>query len=130
MFELLVLILFCWFFIGSLRLAFRVTWGLAKITAVLLLALALPLETLVIPLITNDLFGIHSYEKILGIFMAMNYAGYALGSPIANLSFDLFGSYKPMIVLLGILIFAILLFFQVIINAAKADKNKLTENAL
>ena len=43
MFELFVLILFCWLFISSLRLAFRVTWGLAKITAVLLLALALPM---------------------------------------------------------------------------------------
>ena len=88
----------------------------------LLLALALPLETLVIPLIANDLFGTASYEKILGIFMAMNYAGYALGSPVTNLSFDLFGSYKPMIIVLGILIFAILVFFQFIINAAIADK--------
>ena len=43
MFELFVLILFCWLFIRSLRLAFQVTWGLAKITAVLLLALALPM---------------------------------------------------------------------------------------
>ena len=43
MFELFVLILFCWLFIRSLRLAFRVTCGLAKITAVLLLALALPM---------------------------------------------------------------------------------------
>ena len=43
MFELLILILFGWLFIGSLRLAFRVTWGLSKIAAVLLLALALPM---------------------------------------------------------------------------------------
>ena len=43
MFELLILILFGWLFIGSLRLAFRVTWGLAKIAAVLLLVLALPM---------------------------------------------------------------------------------------
>ena len=43
MFELLILILFGWLFIGSLRLAFRVTWGLAKIAAVRLLVLALPM---------------------------------------------------------------------------------------
>ena len=42
MFELLVLILFCGLFIGSLRLAFRITWGLAKIVAVILFVLALP----------------------------------------------------------------------------------------
>lgn len=42
MFELLVLILFAWLFIGSIRLAFRITWGLAKIVAVILFVLALP----------------------------------------------------------------------------------------
>lgn len=42
MFELLVLILFIWLFIGSIRLAFRITWGLAKIVAVILFVLALP----------------------------------------------------------------------------------------
>lgn len=100
---------------SSAGIAFAFLFGL-------LLALALPLETLVIPLITNDLFGSASYEKILGIFMAMNYAGYALGSPVANLSFDIFGSYKPMIVFLGILILGILIFFQFIISASAKDK--------
>ena len=42
MFELLTLILFGWLFIGALRLTFRVTWGLAKIAAVILFVLALP----------------------------------------------------------------------------------------
>lgn len=42
MFELFTLILFVWLFIGALRLAFRVTWGLAKIAAIILFVLALP----------------------------------------------------------------------------------------
>lgn len=42
MFELLVLILFGWIFIGALRLAFKVTWGFAKIAASILFVLALP----------------------------------------------------------------------------------------
>lgn len=42
MFELLVLILFGWMFIGALRLAFKVTWGFAKIAASILFVLALP----------------------------------------------------------------------------------------
>lgn len=41
MFELLVLILFCWIFFGSIRLMFKVAWGLAKILAVILFILAL-----------------------------------------------------------------------------------------
>ena len=42
MFDLLVLVLFVWLFIGAVRLAFRVTWGLAKIAATILFVLALP----------------------------------------------------------------------------------------
>ena len=42
MFELLVLVLFCWIFFGSIRLMFKIAWGLAKILAVILLVLALP----------------------------------------------------------------------------------------
>ena len=43
MFELLVLILFGWIFFGSIRLMFKVAWGLAKILAVILFIMALPL---------------------------------------------------------------------------------------
>lgn len=43
MFELLVLILFVWFFVGAIRLIFRVSWGLAKVAALILSVLALPM---------------------------------------------------------------------------------------
>lgn len=43
MFELLVVIAFAWLMIKSLGLVFRLTWGLAKIVASLLMVLALPL---------------------------------------------------------------------------------------
>ena len=42
MFEFLVLMAFVWLFFKCIGLAFRVTWGLAKITAVILFSLALP----------------------------------------------------------------------------------------
>ena len=42
MFELLVLVLFAWLFVKSICLAFRVTWGLAKLFAVILFVLAVP----------------------------------------------------------------------------------------
>ena len=42
MFELLVLVLFCWLFFEAVRLACKVTWGLAKVAAVILFAIALP----------------------------------------------------------------------------------------
>ena len=42
MFELLVLILFCWIFFGAVKLMFKIAWGLTKVLAVVLLVLALP----------------------------------------------------------------------------------------
>lgn len=42
MFEILMLALFCWIFFGSIRLMFKVAWGLAKILAVILFVMALP----------------------------------------------------------------------------------------
>ena len=42
MFEILVTIIFAWLFWQALRLAFAVTWGLAKVLAVILCIVALP----------------------------------------------------------------------------------------
>lgn len=43
MFELLTLILFLWLMVKGIGLAFRLTWGAAKIAATVLMGLALPL---------------------------------------------------------------------------------------
>lgn len=42
MFEILTLILFVWLFVKCLGLAFRLTWGAAKVLAGFLMVLALP----------------------------------------------------------------------------------------
>ena len=42
MFELLVFVLFVWLFVKAIGLTFRVTWGLAKVIAVILFALTVP----------------------------------------------------------------------------------------
>ena len=43
MFEFLTTIFFIWLFIKGIGLVFRLTWGVAKILAGLLMVLALPL---------------------------------------------------------------------------------------
>lgn len=43
MFELLVIVVFCWLIVKVLKLAFSITWGLAKIAAAVLCAVACPL---------------------------------------------------------------------------------------
>ena len=43
MFELLTIIVFAWLLIKAIGLAFKLTWGMAKIIASILVVLALPL---------------------------------------------------------------------------------------
>ena len=90
----------------------------------LLYAIALPLETLMIPLIVNDMFGKVSYDKILGVMCAFNYAGYALGAPLLNICYDVYGSYRPILFLLGIVMIPVIILFQVCINLANKEKEK------
>ena len=88
----------------------------------LIFALALPLETLVVPLIANDLYGNKDYDKILGFLIAANYAGCALGGPFINVFADVGLGYKPgLLVLSGIMALALVL-MQFTINKANSVK--------
>ena len=42
MFELLTIVIFIWLLVKAVGLAFRLTWGVAKVAASLLIGLALP----------------------------------------------------------------------------------------
>ncbi len=61
-------------------------------------SLALPLETVMLPLIAGDLFGEKEYSKLLGVFVSVNTAGYASGPLISNLCFDAIGTYRPVFI--------------------------------
>lgn len=100
------------------------TWGMVfAMTATVLSSIALPLETVMIPLLTNDLFGSASYTKVLGIFMAMNSLGLCLGSPMGELVRKLFGDYRPCFWLFGLVMITVVVAFQFVLNAATKEKN-------
>ncbi len=69
-------------------------------------SLALPLETVMLPIFANDLFGERSYNKMLGIIVSVNTAGYAAGSLFMNACFDMMGTYKA-----GLLVCAVIMLF-------------------
>ena len=88
-------------------------------------SLALPLETIMLPIYASDLFGEHSYEKILGIFVSINVTGYALGGPVVNLFHDipaLGGSYRPILFICCGIMVAVTVLLQFV--SAKMDKIK------
>ena len=109
-------------FVAMIFIQSSMTGMVLAVVFALLYALSLPLETLVIPLIVNDLFGNASFDKILGMFIAMNYTGYALGAPIINLCYDMLGSYKPAFMLYSALMLVTLFIFRGVMNTANKDK--------
>ena len=97
---------------------------------------ALPLETIMLPIYASDLFGAKSFDKVLGIFVSVNTAGYALGGPALNLCYDLTGSYNLGFAIAAVIMVAVLVIFQFIVTASRktrdavisAEAAKLTEN--
>ena len=56
-------------------------------------AVATPIETVMLPILVLDLFGQKSYNKTLGIIVSVTTAGQALGTPLMNISYDLWNNY-------------------------------------
>lgn len=91
-------------------------------------SLALPLETIMLPIYASDLFGEHSYEKILGIFVSVNVTGYALGAPVVNLCFDILGTYRPILFVCAGIMLAITIVMQFVISKANKIKKEVEAN--
>ncbi len=96
---------------------------------VIFASIALPLETVMLPLYASELFGNKSFEKTVGLFSAASTAGFALGSPFANLCYDLMGNYNvPFIVFAALMIF-VAITMQFVLHHANRDKAVILENA-
>lgn len=107
----------------ALLLSGTSTFGLVMATASKVLdAFALPLETVMLPLFASELFGNKSFEKTVGFFVSANYAGYAIGSPLANYCFDKFGNYTlPIVIFLSALI-AVCVMMNIVVRKAHRDR--------
>ncbi len=84
-----------------------------------LMAMALPLETIMLPLLAANLFGERDYEKMLGVIVSVNTAGFAIGVPLTNLSHDLCGTYRPMLLALAGVMAVVTAAYQWIFTAAE-----------
>ena len=107
--------------LSAITLAMVSTTPMGMVIALLyaaLIAIGLPLETIMLSLFASELFGNRAFPKTMGIFAAVNTAGYAVGKPIANWVFDTFGSYNPIILTFGAIMLAVTIVFQFILNSA------------
>lgn len=85
-------------------------------------SLALPLETIMLPIYASDLFGDKSYDKILGIFVSINVTGYAVGAPLMNWTYDLLGSYQVSFWVSAVLMVLVGIALQFVLSAAKRER--------
>ena len=97
---------------GQVIAAVRVVFG----------AIALPLETVMLPLFASELFGNKSFNKCVGVFSAASTAGFALGAPFANLCFDLFGNYNVAFIVFGALMLFVTVTMQFVVRSAHRDR--------
>ncbi len=85
-------------------------------------SVALPLETIMLPIFAREIYGEESFNKALGIAVSVNTAGYAVGGPIANLIFDVTGSYNLWIFISIGIIAAIFVLMNYVITVSRRDR--------
>ena len=88
-------------------------------------SLALPLETIMLPIYASDLFGEASYEKILGFFVSVNVLGYAFGVPIVNLCYDIIGTYTPILIVSSVIMLAVTIVMQYVVTTSSRQRRKI-----
>ena len=95
--------------------------------AEILTSFALPLETIMLPLITTELFGRKSYATLMGLTVSFNTLGYAVGTPLMNLFYDLTGTYsKVMIAMCGVMV-VVAVIMQFVISAAHRERERVEQ---
>ena len=115
---------FCAFVsVGSLVIVSNTEFGIVlAFIRVFFEKVALPLETVMIPLYASELFGNKSYMSVMGIFSAANYAGYALGAPFGNMIFDITGSYNISFIVFASLMLFVTVAMQFVVKASRKDR--------
>ena len=90
-------------------------------------AIGVPLETIMLPLITADMFGDRDSARILGILVSAGTAGYAVGTPVVNLFYDQQGTYQTVLLLMGGVMAAVTVLSILALNASQKLKNQLSQ---
>ena len=67
------------------------------------------------------------FDKLIGIFVSVSAAGFAVGAPFGNLCYDVFGDYKPAFITFALLIAAVAVALQFVLKAAHRDKKRILD---
>lgn len=103
---------------GSAAMVYQVVW-----------AIGLPLNTVVLPLIAKECFGLKSYAFLMGLMVSVNSLGSVISPPIMNFIFDTTGTYHSGLIFTLCLMVASTVIMQFVISAAHRERRK-TEIAI
>lgn len=95
----------------------------------LLFAVGTPLLTVMLPLIAMDMFGPRDNVRILGIIISVNTAGYAVGTPLVNLCYDMQGTYETILFVMGGLMAATTCISMLAMNSARNYRKNILKNS-
>jgi hypothetical protein len=90
-------------------------------------SIALPLETVMIAVFANELFGSKSFGKVVGMFSAATTAGFALASPFSQLWHLLFGDYNFAMAAFAVFMIFVTVTMHVVVRLAGRDRLAIIE---
>lgn len=85
-------------------------------------SIALPLETIIIPLLVSEMFGKKAHAKIMGYYLGLNVFGYACGGPIADFFKQNVGTYQGILVVFCFIMAITLITIEITFIVAKKDR--------
>ncbi len=95
----------------------------------LLMPFCLPIATVLLPLLASDLYGEKSVTQATGVFLSVNYVGYAVGGVVINRAFDLARSYIPILFVFAGLMVLVTVLIAVLIRRGEAARDALEASA-
>lgn len=87
-------------------------------------AFGMPIETIMMPLLARDMYGVRSYAKIMGVIVGVVQIGMCVGSIITNAWFDYYGSYRGIFIIFAIATVIITVIINFLITDAHADRKR------
>lgn len=103
----------------------RTPW--MAILTITLFSLPLTIPTVILPVLTAEVFDSQNYGTVLGILLAMVSLGGAVAGPAINLSYDLLGSFSPSFWVMSGISAVTLAVYLIAFRGAAREKKSLAE---
>ena len=113
--------------VSAVMLAFAQTFVIA-VAASAIFSMALSVTTIMLPVLTADVFGRHSYGTLLGIVLAVIRIATGSAPTVANTAYDLIGSYTPVYLVAAVFGCAALVVFSIAFAGSVKDRKLLEQN--